>query len=275
MPSAVPEAETGVTLGRGSRRSLTPYPQTDDHRNHYPLRLDPWHGHRHVRRRRSLPVLLALRHALHRRRRLVPGRRWPCWDLRPGHRARLRFGCPRRHAGTRSPSLDDAPPRGAPNTARAGSPLAAPGEAPPPRGGDQEQGPPRGSRRPFAWRCRPDLNRCSRFCRPVPNPSATAPCGESTPPRGRRGRISRKDTRRGEAPGAAGLPGLEPGTLDLEGRRSIRLSYRPSGPSQGRVGAAGFEPTTSCSQSRRATGLRYAPRRPPRRPAQRYAAGLA
>ncbi len=30
-----------------------------------------------------------------------------------------------------------------------------------------------------------------------------------------------------DPPSRAGLPGLEPGTLDLEGRRSIRLSYRP------------------------------------------------
>ena len=28
----------------------------------------------------------------------------------------------------------------------------------------------------FSWRCRPELNRCTRFCRPLRNHSATAPC---------------------------------------------------------------------------------------------------
>jgi hypothetical protein len=49
--------------------------------------------------------------------------------------------------------------------------------------------------------------------------------------------------------------GLEPATLDLEGRCSIQMSY-------GRlnlVGVEGFEPPTSCSQSKRATSLRYTP----------------
>ena len=54
-------------------------------------------------------------------------------------------------------------------------------------------------------------------------------------------------------------PGFEPGTVCLEGRCSIQLSYatnknvkgqrgKPSWPF---VGVAGFEPATSCSQSRR------------------------
>ena len=49
--------------------------------------------------------------------------------------------------------------------------------------------------------------------------------------------------------------GLEPATLGLEGRCSIRLSYRR----MRMVGVEGFEPPTSCSQSRRATRLRYTP----------------
>ena len=56
--------------------------------------------------------------------------------------------------------------------------------------------------------------------------------------------------------------GLEPATLGLEGRCSIRLSY---GRMQAAdriirvVGAEGFEPPTLCSQSRCATRLRHAP----------------
>src|SRR5262245_6051683 len=59
--------------------------------------------------------------------------------------------------------------------------------------------------------------------------------------------------------------GLEPATLGLEGRCSVRLSYgRDSVPTERRaplemVGADGFEPTTLCSQSRCATRLRHAP----------------
>ena len=67
----------------------------------------------------------------------------------------------------------------------------------------------------------------------------------------------------------ARLAGLEPATLGLEGRCSIRLSYRRpvllNGYLKRRiagvklVGAEGFEPPTLCSQSRCATRLRHAP----------------
>lgn len=50
--------------------------------------------------------------------------------------------------------------------------------------------------------------------------------------------------------------GLEPATLGLEGRCSIRLSYER----KIMVGAEGFEPPTLWSQTRCATRLRYAPK---------------
>ncbi len=50
------------------------------------------------------------------------------------------------------------------------------------------------------------------------------------------------------------LAGLEPATPGLEGRCSIRLSYK-----RVLVGVERFELPTSCSQSRRATKLRYTP----------------
>ncbi|GEM_PF-2870308 len=50
--------------------------------------------------------------------------------------------------------------------------------------------------------------------------------------------------------------GLEPATLGLEGRCSIRLSY---GRLYKMVGVDGFEPPTHCSQSSCATRLRYTP----------------
>ena len=70
--------------------------------------------------------------------------------------------------------------------------------------------------------------------------------------------------------------GLEPATVGLEGRCSIRLSYgrivsrivarKPRRPSNASclarakvVGVEGFEPPTPCSQSRCATRLRYTP----------------
>ncbi len=62
--------------------------------------------------------------------------------------------------------------------------------------------------------------------------------------------------------------GLEPATLGLEGRCSIRLSYERYClveylllNSSKLVGADGFEPPTLCSQSRCATRLRHAPTR--------------
>ncbi len=55
--------------------------------------------------------------------------------------------------------------------------------------------------------------------------------------------------------------GLEPATLGLEGRCSIRLSYgRSVLPALNLVGMEGFEPPTSCTQSKRATKLRYIPK---------------
>ena len=68
--------------------------------------------------------------------------------------------------------------------------------------------------------------------------------------------------RHAEPRGLARPAGLEPATLGLEGRCSIRLSY---GRMQAAdriirvVGAEGFEPPTLCSQSRCATRLRHAP----------------
>ena len=53
--------------------------------------------------------------------------------------------------------------------------------------------------------------------------------------------------------------GLEPATLGLEGRCSIRLSYGRLESAIRMVGAEGFEPPTLCSQSRCATRLRHAP----------------
>ena len=80
--------------------------------------------------------------------------------------------------------------------------------------------------------------------------------------------------------------GLEPATVGLEGRCSIRLSYgridsrivtgsgaatphRSRLPHEQMVGVEGFEPPTSCSQSRRATRLRYTPFSPSPRHAGR------
>ena len=68
----------------------------------------------------------------------------------------------------------------------------------------------------------------------------------------------------------ARLAGLEPATYGLEGRCSIRLSYRRSRmahlgsrPNLS-IGVERFELPTSCSQSRRATRLRYTPNFLPR-----------
>jgi hypothetical protein len=52
--------------------------------------------------------------------------------------------------------------------------------------------------------------------------------------------------------------GLEPATAGLEGRCSIRLSYRRLFV-KFMVGVTGFEPVTYCSQSSCATRLRYTP----------------
>jgi hypothetical protein len=72
----------------------------------------------------------------------------------------------------------------------------------------------------------------------------------------------------------ARLGGLEPPTDGLEGRCSIQLSYRRSGPRPARlskisafstahdgrrVGVRGFEPPTTSTQNWRATRLRYTP----------------
>ena len=81
-------------------------------------------------------------------------------------------------------------------------------------------------------------NARSIFCRPC-EPSSQAIVARST-------RLARP-------------AGLEPATAGLEGRCSIRLSYRRLWSNVYMVGVTGFEPVTYCSQSSCATRLRYTP----------------